>query len=179
MPNAITDRELQRAVLDALAKEATLVPGEIAVSVRDGIVTISGYVRTYAEKCEALDVALRASGVNAVADEVQVRVPASFHPSDSDMAGTLVETIVDTFHLPPGAVHIAVQRGWVTLRGVVPRREQREAIERAARTLVGFTGLSNLIETERQSADTAQPTAPPDAPNDVTPVRASTLRRST
>ncbi|HKB54736.1 MAG TPA: BON domain-containing protein [Ramlibacter sp.] len=141
------DQELQRAVLTALAHESTLLPGEIAVSVRNGVVTLSGYVGSYSEKCVALDVAQRADGVSAVADEVRVRVPAAFGPSDSDMADTLLRALSDDLHMPAGSVHITVQNGWVTLTGRVALRDQCAAVERAARTLVGVTGVSNLIDT--------------------------------
>ncbi|HEY7893971.1 MAG TPA: BON domain-containing protein [Gemmatimonadaceae bacterium] len=151
MSTSTGDRQLQREVLDALAHDSTLVPGEVAVSVRDGVVTLSGYVWTYAEKCEALNVTLRSSGVNAVADEVRVRVPAGFHPSDSDMAGGLLRTVTNDLHIPVGAVHVTVQDGWVTLAGRVARRDQSIEIERVARSLIGFMGLSNLIETDAPS----------------------------
>jgi osmotically-inducible protein OsmY len=151
MSTSTEDRQLQREVLDALAHDSTLVPGEVAVSVRDGVVTLSGYVWTYAEKCEALNVTLRSSGVNAVADEVRVRVPAGFHPSDSDMAGGLLRTVTNDLHIPVGAVHVTVQDGWVTLAGRVARRDQSIEIERVARSLIGFMGLSNLIETDAPS----------------------------
>lgn len=153
MSTPTQDQQLQSDVLDALAHDATLLPGEVAVSVRDGVVTLSGIVRAYAEKCEALDVALRCRGVNAVADEIRVRVPAAFGPSDSDMAGTLLRTMTDELHIPAGDVHITVQNGWVTLTGHVGDREQCEAIDHAARRLLGFTGLSNLIQTAGRPAN--------------------------
>ena len=174
MSTSTRDQQLQREVLDALAHDTTLVPGEVAVAVRDGVVTLSGYVWTYAEKCEALKVALRSIGVNAVADEVRVRVPAGFGPSDSDMAGTLLRTVTDDLHIPLGAVHVTVQNGWVTLAGRVARRDQFVAVEHAARSLIGFTGLANLIETDAQTIGDAQQQPVHPTPNGVaasTPLR--------
>lgn len=164
MSKPTLDHQLQHDVLDALARDTKLLPGEVAVSVRDGVVTLSGIVRTYGEKCEALDVALRCRGVNAVADEVKVRVPAAFGPSDSDMAAALLRTF-DELRIPAGDVHITVQNGWVTLTGRVARREQREAVDHAARTLLGITGLSNLIQTTGPTPDTAPSQAATSTPN--------------
>jgi len=155
MTTPTRDHQLQRDVLDALAQDTKLRAGEVAVSVRDGVVTLSGIVRTYGEKCEALEVALRCRGVNAVADEVRVRVPASFGPSDSDMAEGLLRTMTEELRIPSGEVHITVQNGWVTLTGQVTRRDQCDAIDRAARRLLGFTGLSNLIRTVAATSRTA------------------------
>ena len=165
MSKPTLDHQLQHDVLEALARDTKLLPGEVAVSVRDGVVTLSGIVRTYGEKCEALDVALRCRGVNAVADEVRVRVPAAFGPSDSDMAAALLRTLTDELRIPTGDVHITVQNGWVTLSGRVARREQREAADHAARMLLGFTGLSNLIQLTAQESDTEQPQVLTSAPN--------------
>ena len=155
MTTPTRDHQLQRDVLDALAQDTKLRAGEVAVSVSDGVVTLSGIVRTYGEKCEALEVALRCRGVNAVADEVRVRVPASFGPSDSDMAEGLLRTMTEELRIPSGDVHITVQNGWVTLTGQVARRDQCDAIDRAARRLLGFTGLSNLIRTVAATSRTA------------------------
>ena len=168
MSTPTLDHQLQHNVLAALARDTKLLAGEVAVSVRDGVVTLSGIVRTYAEKCEALDVALRCPGVNAVADEIKVRVPAAFGPSDSDMAEALLRTITRELRIPAGDVHITVQNGWVTLTGRVARREQREAVDHAARMLLGLTGLSNLIQTSAPAADTAHPQTPASAPNGAT-----------
>lgn len=142
----MTDQQLQRTVVQALVHEPTFLPGEIAVSVHNGAVTLSGYVSTYSEKCKALDVAFRAEGVNAVADEVRVRLPATFGPTDGDMADALLHAVIGELHLPAGAISITVQNGWVTLTGRVAHRDQCVAVEHAARVLVGVTGVSNLIQ---------------------------------
>jgi osmotically-inducible protein OsmY len=139
-------------LLDALSRNAALWPGEIAVSVRDGVVTLSGYVSTYAEQSAALESVLRVSGVSAVADEVRVHVPTTFIPSDSEMAGTLLRTATEVLRIPAGDIHITVQNGWVTLTGRGARREQCTTIEHAARTLLGVTGVSVLIEAAREPA---------------------------
>jgi osmotically-inducible protein OsmY len=149
--------ELRRAVLEALAREPILSPGEIAVSVQNGVVTLSGYVGTYPEKCTALDAATRVAGVSAVADEVRVRVPAAFGPSDTDLAGSLLDTLTRELRIPAGTVQITVQDGWITLKGRVAQRDQCAAAERAARVLPGVVGISNLIEVP------VPPPAPPPA----------------
>jgi osmotically-inducible protein OsmY len=174
MSTPTLDHQLQHDVLNALARDTKLRAGEIAVFVRDGVATLSGIVRTYGEKCEALDVALRCRGVNAVADEVKVRVPAAFGPSDSDMAEGLLRTLTDDLRIPAGDVRITVQNGWVTLTGQVARRDQCDAVERAARRLLGFTGLSNLIRTVGAASHAAQsqPTAaPPNGGGSASPTR--------
>jgi osmotically-inducible protein OsmY len=138
--------------LETLAREPTLSPGEIAVSVRDGVVTLSGYVGTYPEKCTALDIVSNVAGVGAVADEVRVRVPAAFGASDTDLAGRLLDALTSELRIPVGAVKITVQDGWITLKGHVATRDQRTAAERTAYALPGVVGISNLIEAPALTA---------------------------
>jgi osmotically-inducible protein OsmY len=154
------DGELRRAVLETLAREPTLSPGEIAVSVRDGVVTLSGYVGTYPEKCTALDLVSNVVGVGAVADEVRVRVPAAFGASDTDLARLLLDALSSELRIPVGSVKITVQDGWITLKGNVAIRDQRTAAERAAYALPGVVGLSNLIEAPAPAAPDGPPTPP-------------------
>jgi osmotically-inducible protein OsmY len=156
------NRELRYAVVEALAREPTLSPGEIAVSVQDGVVTLSGYVGTYTEKCTALDLVTNVAGVSAVADQVRVRVPSAFGPSDTDLAGTLVDALTRELRIPVGSVKITVQDGWVTLKGHVANRDQRAAAERAAHALPGVVGISNLIEVPTSNAPDG-PASPPRA----------------
>lgn len=142
----LTDAQLQRAAIDALAREAGICPGAIGVSAQEGVVTLSGYVSTYPDKCGAVEAVARVEGVNAVADEIRVRVPSPFGASDSGLAGALVRSMTRELRIPPGDVRVTVQDGWITLRGHLPRADQRSAVEGAARALFGATGVSNLIE---------------------------------
>src|SRR6185369_2470604 len=67
-----TDLQLQRDVLDELKFEPSIRETELGVAVKDGVVTLTGFVQNYAEKFSAERTAERVNGVRAVADEIKV-----------------------------------------------------------------------------------------------------------
>ncbi len=69
-----TDSELQHDVLDELKWEPSMDAAHIGVSAKDGVVTLSGHVSSYAEKFAAERAAKRVQGVLAVANELEVKL---------------------------------------------------------------------------------------------------------
>ena len=78
-----TDVQIQRDVLDEIKWDARVQPNEIGVAVKDGIVTLSGWVDSYTKKWAAEEAALRVRGVKAVANEIEVRLPTSAERTDA------------------------------------------------------------------------------------------------
>lgn len=81
-----TDEKLQKEVLDELKWDARVTPNEIGVSVKDGVVTLTGYVDAYSKRWAAEEAARRVRGVLAVANEIEVRLPSSSERTDADIA---------------------------------------------------------------------------------------------
>lgn len=63
------DKQLKQSVLDELKWEPSVNAARIGVTIKDGVVTLTGSVETYAEKHAAETAALRVKGVKAVAEE--------------------------------------------------------------------------------------------------------------
>jgi osmotically-inducible protein OsmY len=136
--------ELRQDVVDELAWDSSLDAPGIGVAVHDGAVTLTGHVRSYAEKRAAEKAAKRVHGVIAVANELEVRLPSSLRKDDTDIAAAAATAI--RWSAPvPSTVSATVERGWVTLSGKVDWAFQRRAAENAVRDLAGVRGLSNLI----------------------------------
>jgi len=66
------DKYLRQAVLDELTWEPKVDAAQIVVTVKHGIVTLTGGVGTYAEKFAAVDTAWLAPGVTHVEDRLAV-----------------------------------------------------------------------------------------------------------
>jgi len=81
-----TDLQLQRDVLEELKFELSIGEAEIGVSAKDGVVTLTGLVDSYAEKFIAERTAEQVGGVKAVADDLEVKVPGSHDRTDTDIA---------------------------------------------------------------------------------------------
>lgn len=139
------DRDLQRAVMDELGWEPGVKASDIGVSVKDGVVALTGIVDSYAEKWSAELGAKRLSGVRAVANEIEVRLPGSSERSDTDIARA-AENILDwDVNVPNDRIKLTVENGWITLGGKVDWQFQRLAAEKAVRHLIGVRGISNQV----------------------------------
>jgi osmotically-inducible protein OsmY len=138
-----TDEEIQKDVLAELKWDARIQPNEIGVSVRDGIVTLTGWVDSYLKKWSAEDVAHRVDGVKGVANDIEVKLATE--RTDPDIAAAAVHAIEWDAFVPSDKVQVTVSKGWVTLRGEVEWQYQKEDAERVVRRLAGVKGVTNLI----------------------------------
>ena len=161
-----TDSDIQRDVVAELNAEPNLKNKYVAVGVRDGVVTLAGYVDSYADKWRAERVASRVKGVKAVVNELEVKLPSSSQRTDPEIARAAVNALQWNVLVPHDQIQVVVEHGWITLRGEVDWYYQREEAERAVRNITGVTGVSNLITVA------AVPT-----PSDVKQRITDTLRR--
>ena len=150
-----TDSELQRDVLDELAWQPSVNAADIGVSVKDGIVTLSGHVPSYAERYAAVDAAKRVYGVKAVANELEVKLPGSSKRTDEDIAAAAVAALKSNVLVPADQIKVTVSKGWIKLEGEVKWQFEKDAAENAVRYLTGVIGVSNLIALKPQVSPTA------------------------
>lgn len=141
---SLTDKSLQEAVMHELEWDPSIDAAHIGVSARNGAVTLSGHVSSYAEKWAAVRAAERVYGVTAVADELTVKLPEPSKRDDSDIAEQIATTLRWNT-MVPDTVRAEVRNGFVTLRGEVEWSYQKHEAERAIRTITGVTGVSNII----------------------------------
>jgi osmotically-inducible protein OsmY len=163
----MNDLELKKNVEAELSYEPSINASTVGVAVRDGIVTLSGHVNSYWEKWNAERAALRLSGVRAVVNELEVRLPTSSERTDEDIARAAVSALAWSIVVPKDRVKVKVSKGWVTLEGSVDWKFQSSAAESAVRNLVGVKGVTNLIEVKSKVT-----------PSEVKSVIESALKRS-
>jgi osmotically-inducible protein OsmY len=140
-----TDTEIQRDVLDELKWDPRLQANEIGVAVKDGVVTLTGWVDSYIKKWAAEEDAHRVRGVTAVANDIEVRLSTSSERTDADIAAAAVHALEWDASVPIDKVKVTVSKGWITLEGEVEWQYQKEDAERVVRRLTGVKGVSNLI----------------------------------
>ena len=137
------DQEIQQDVLAELKWDAQVQPNEIGVSVKDGVVTLTGWVDSYLKKWSAEDAAHRVSGVKAVANDIEVKLATE--RTDADIAEAAVNALKWDVFVPDDKIKVTVTKGWVTLKGDVEWQYQKEDAERVVRRLTGVKGVTNLI----------------------------------
>ncbi len=140
-----TDEQIQDDILEELKWDTRVRPNEIGVAVKDGIVTLTGWVDSYLKKMAAESAAHRVQGVKAVANDIEVRLPSSSERTDADLAAAVVNALKWDAFIPADKIDVTVSKGWVTLKGEVEFGFQRRAAERAVQRLSGVKGVSNLI----------------------------------
>jgi osmotically-inducible protein OsmY len=140
-----SDSDIKKDVEDELKWDPDIDATDVAVSVKNGTVTLTGFMRSYAQKLSAEKDAKRVAGVVAVANDIEVRLLGISQRPDPEIARDAVAAI--QMELPYSAQHIKaiVKNGWVTLEGEVEWNYQRERAEKAVQRLRGVTGVSNLI----------------------------------
>lgn len=139
---------LRQDILDELEFEPSINAAEIGITVDNGVVTLTGHVRTYAEREAAERVVRRVKGVRGIAQEIEVRIFGSKETDDDDIARRALSIIDWHVAIPKDAVQVRVSKGWITLTGKVEWQYQRHAAADAVRDLAGVIGVSNLIEIE-------------------------------
>jgi osmotically-inducible protein OsmY len=140
-----TDSDIQRDVAEELKWEASLRDDDIAVAVRDGVVTLAGYVDSYLDKWRAERTVERIAGVKAIVNSLEVRIPSASQRPDPEIARAAVDALKWNVSVPQDRIKLRVENGWVTMEGDVDWNYQREAAERAVRSLTGVRGVTNLI----------------------------------
>ena len=140
-----TDSTIQRDITQELQWEPSLRDDDIAVGVRDGVVTLAGFVDSWSEKGRAERVAGRVKGVKAIANELEVKIPGPFVRTDAEIAHAAMRALEWDIAVPHDRIRPTVEKGWITLEGEVEWHSQKEAVERAIRYLTGVRGVFNRI----------------------------------
>lgn len=143
-----THTKLQEDVLTELAWDPSIDASHIGVATQDGVVTLTGYVTSYAQKLSAENVIKRLTGVRALANDLEVQIPGFGQKSDTELAETCLKALEWDVEVPHQDLKIKVSEGCVTLEGNVPWNYQRAAAERAVRSLLGVKAVFNQIRVK-------------------------------
>lgn len=146
-----TDMQLRENVEEELQWEPSVLSTDIGVIVEDGIVTLTGKVDTFPEKCEAEKAALRVSGVKVVVNEIEVKLTTNSWRADEEIAQAATNALEWNIALPTN-LQVVVEDGWVTLKGKVNWQYQRRIAEDTVRWLTGVKGVTNAITVKSRVA---------------------------
>ena len=140
-----TDTELQKDVMSELKYDPSVKVSDIGVLAKNGTVTLNGYATSYSEKGEAVHATKRVAGVKAIADDIEIQLPASYHRTDTDIAAAAINQIEWSTTIPNGTVQATVRDGWITLDGEVEWWYQKNAAGSLVKQMAGVKGVTNSI----------------------------------
>jgi osmotically-inducible protein OsmY len=144
--NRKSDVQLRDDLLAELKWDTHVQPTEIGVEVKDGVVTLSGTVDSWAKRMAAKDAAHRVAGVLDVANDVIVHTQASPGRTDAQIAEQARCALEWDVFVPHEKIHTTVSGGVLTLEGEVVTATQRADCERAVRNLLGVLAVVNQIK---------------------------------
>ncbi|MDX2271954.1 MAG: BON domain-containing protein [Cyanobacteriota bacterium] len=140
-----TDEAIQKDVLNELKWDSRVQSTEVGVAIKDGVVTLTGWVDSFYKRWAAEEAAHRVRGVLAVANDIEVRLPSSAERTDADIAAAAIHALEWDVGVSIDDLDVTVSKGWVTLRGVVEWEYQKRDVERVVRRLKGVKGVANLL----------------------------------
>jgi osmotically-inducible protein OsmY len=140
-----SNRELQRDVAEELRWQPNVREAEIGIAVRDGVVTLTGTVDSFAQKLAAEQAAKAVLGVRAVAEELVVALPFTSTRTDTEIAHSAVNALSWNTEVPADRLKVVVEGAWVTLSGEVDYQFQKTAADEVVRRLTGVTGMSSAV----------------------------------
>lgn len=148
-----TNQELQTDVQNAIKWEPLLNAAEIGVTAKDGVVSLTGIVDSYAKKIQAEEAAKKVLGVRAIVERIEVKFHNSWSKSDLEVANEVLAGLKSNWNLPDEKIKVKVEDGWVTLEGELPWNYQRLAARDSVTNLMGVRGVTNNIKIKSEIHD--------------------------
>lgn len=146
----ISDTQVRGNVEAELDWDARVDSRQIGVAVKDGIVTLTGHVSTYAQRRAAEQAAQAVEGVKAIANEITIDLPFDAKRTDAEIARAALDALAVNVSVPSDTVKISVHDGWITLEGQVPTWYQKNTAEEALIHMRGVKGISNNVAVRSQ-----------------------------
>lgn len=140
-----SDQDIERDVELELKWDPEIDATDIAVAVKSGVVTLTGFAKSYAHKYQAERDVKRVHGVVAVANDIEVRLPVVDQRPDPDIARDAAAHLRSELPFSADNIKILVKDGWLTLEGALEWNFQRDRAEAAVRRVSGIKGVSNRI----------------------------------
>ena len=140
-----TDSQLQQDVIDELLWEPRVPHANIGVAAKDGVITLSGFVSSYAAKVAAEKAARRVKGVRGLAQEIAVRLDSDAKTADPVIAKRIADMFDWCVLIPKEKLDVKVEHGWVTLTGKVDKYYQRKSAGDLVSRISGVRGVTNQI----------------------------------
>jgi osmotically-inducible protein OsmY len=138
---------------------------DIGVAVKNGVVTLAGFVATFWELDAAEKAAKRVYGVRAVANDLEVKL--FWQRTDPEIGRDAIRALESHVSIPSDQIKVTVKNGKVTLEGMVDWEYQKELAQSAVKKLRGVAGVVNKIQVK-----------PRVSPSDVQEKIEEALRRS-
>jgi len=152
----VSDQELGETIANRLRYDRIgngITFNNFEISVRDGVVTVSGNARSYPDKASALSIVEDTPGVRDVKDEINVQPLSEFDDELRVRTAMAIyrDPALQKYSLDPQApIRIVVENGNVKLYGVVDSAMDKQIAEMRAREVAGVFSVENHLLVANQ-----------------------------
>jgi len=147
------NEDLQTDVQDAIRWEPLLKTADISVTAKDGVITLTGIVDSYAKKLEAEEAAKNVKGVKNVIEKIEIQFEGTGKKGDNEISYEVLNALKWNLQVPNEKVKVKVEAGWVTLEGELTWNYQKEAAKKSVSNLVCVKGVINNITIKSETID--------------------------
>ena len=139
------DSDIRRDVEDELRWDPDIDATDIAIAVNNGVVALTGFVRSYSQRTQAERDAKRVAGVVGVANDIEVRLPVIDQRPDPDIVRDAVSALKSELPYSSENIKVIAKDGKITLEGTVEWHYARERAEKAVKRVRGAKSVTNSI----------------------------------
>ncbi|MEO7463424.1 MAG: BON domain-containing protein [Ferruginibacter sp.] len=139
-----SNAELQNDVQNEINYAPMLNPGEIGVTAKDGLITLTGVVDNYSKKLAAENAAKRVKGVKAVAEGITIKYSDS-KINDTEIGTSILTALKGNRVVPYDKIAFGIENRVVILTGEVDWKFQSKAAEDTIKFLPGVELVFNQI----------------------------------
>lgn len=148
----VADLSLRHEVEEELEWDPRLDSRDIGVAVKDGVVTLTGHVSSYAARCAAEQAAQSVVGIQGIANDILVKLPFESTRTDPEIAAIAVMTLKHNVTVPSEDIKVVVRDGGISLEGHVDHWFQKNAAQETLATLHGIKGIANNLAIRQQAS---------------------------
>jgi osmotically-inducible protein OsmY len=147
-----TDSEIKKDAEEELRWDPDIDATDVAVAVHNGVVTLTGFVRSYMQKTQAERDVKRVAGTLGVANDIDVRLPFINKRPDPEIARDVVQKLQNALPYSSQFIKVTVKEGWLTLEGNLEWHYQRDRAKKAVQSVRGVIGVANDIKLKPRVA---------------------------
>ena len=109
------DSDIKQDAEDELRSDPDIDATDIAIVVKDGTVTLTGFVRSFRQRRRAEQDVKRVAGVVGIVNDIEVRLPIIHRRPDPEIARDAVEALKRELPFSWERIKVVVEDGWMTL----------------------------------------------------------------
>jgi len=147
----IDDATITTKVEAKMTEDPNVSAFNVDADTNNGVVRLSGTVKTQEARAEAEKLARNTEGVKRVINDIKVSAEgrdAGDRMSDTEITTKIKAKITGSGDLSPFNINVDTKDGVVTLRGAVKTAASKQEAERIARDTTGVKSVHNMLEVE-------------------------------